>query len=83
MLMRKIPCEVWSYAATSQGTTSSWREAWDRVFLCLGRDPGPTSTQCHRLASRVVKKHISVVLSYLLCGPLLWQAQEINTFLFG
>ena len=72
--MRNIPCEVWSYAATSQGTTSSWREAWDRFFLCFGRDPGPANTRCHHLASWVVKKHISVVLSYLLCGPLLYSS---------
>ena len=72
--MRNIPCEVWSYATTSQGTTSSWREAWDRFFLCFGRDPGPANTWCHHLASWVVKKHIFVVLSYLLCGPLLYSS---------
>ena len=81
MHMRRTPCEIWSYAATSQGTTNNWREAWDRSFLNAFRGnlalPAP---DLRHPASRAVKQYISVVLSYPLCAPLLWQLQETNTY---
>lgn len=56
------------------------REAWDGSSPTASQRSQPC--QCldfGLLVSETVREYISVVLSPLLCGVLLWKAQETNT----
>ena len=65
----KMPCEDWSYASTSQGTSSAEAERGkEGYFYSFQKEHGPANTLIQTFSFQTVREFIFVVLSHPVFG---------------
>lgn len=75
-----MPCELWSYVATSQGPTRSWGRGGQRVLPASFRWSMALSSPWSQTLGLQNREIIPFCcLSPTVCGTLLWQPQQTIT----